>query len=156
MWMKKGQQAQVKTPGTNEKRYISGSIHLRTVQVFTTEGRPKQGRDTELFLNHLDELRRRLRCYRKIHVICDNAKSHTSEAVAIYLWEHRERIELHLLPKPSPDCNPIERVWWHLHDEVTRNHGCRSMRELLDLSFAWLKRRNPFKVEGLSVYNLAA
>ena len=116
MWMVKGQQATVETPGDNEKRYLSGSIHWRTGQVFVTEGAPKQGRDTALFLKHLDELRGRLRRYKKIHVICDSAKCHTSEAVAVYLWEHRDRIDLHLLPKYSPDCNPIERVWWNLHD----------------------------------------
>ena len=50
--------------------------------------------------------------------------------------EHRDRIELRLLPAYSPDCSPIERVWWHLHETVTRNHRCKSMRELLDLTFA--------------------
>ena len=156
MWMVKGVQATVETPGNNEKRYISGSIHWRTGQVFLTEARPKQGRDTALFLAHLDDLRRRLRCYRAIHVICDRAACHTSEEVAAYLWEHRDRIKLHLLPAYSPDCNPIERVWWHLHESVTRNHRCGSMQELLDLTFAWLGERNPFKVEGLSVYRIAA
>jgi putative transposase len=156
MWMAKGHQATVSTPGNNEKRYLSGSIHWRTGQVFITEGRPKQGRDTALFLTHLDDLRSRLRRYTKIHVICDNAKCHTSEAVAVYLYEHRDRIDLHFLPAYSPDCNPIERVWWHLHDQVTRNHRCQSMQELLDLTFAWLNGRNPFKVEGSSVYQSAA
>ena len=155
MWMVKGNQAKVETPGTNEKRYLSGSIHWRTGQVFLTQGRPKQGRDTALFLAHLDELRSRLRRYRKIHVICDSAKCHTSDEVAIYLWEHRARIELHLLPKSSPDCNPIERVWWNLHDRITRNHRCETMEELLDLTFAWLRSRNPFKVED-KVYRTAA
>ena len=61
------------------------------------------------------------------------------------------RIDLHLLPAYSPDCNPIERVRWHLHESVTRNHRCKSMQELLDLTFAWLAGRNPFQVEG-SVY----
>ena len=116
MWMVKGRAGQVETPGNNEKRYLSGSIHWRTGQVFVTEGKPKQGRDTALFLAHLDDLRSRLRRYRKIHVICDSAKCHTSDEVAVYLWEHRDRIELHLLPKYSPDCNPIERVWWNLHE----------------------------------------
>jgi putative transposase len=156
MWMARGDQATVPTPGNNEKRYLSGSIHWRTGQVFLTEGRPRQGRDTALFLAHLDDLRSRLRRYRKVHVICDNARCHTSEAVAVYLWEHRDRIDLHLLPAYSPDCNPIERVWWHLHDQVTRNHRCQSMQELLDLTFAWLGSRNPFKVEGRSVYQAAA
>jgi putative transposase len=82
MWMARGQQAKVETPGNNEKRDISGSIHWRTGQVFLTEGKPKQGRNTVLFLAHLDDLRRRLRCYKKIHVICDRAKCHTSDEVA--------------------------------------------------------------------------
>ena len=153
MGMFKGRQEEVETPGNNEKRYLSGSIPWRTGQVFLTEGKPKQGRDTALFLAHLDELRSRLRRYRKIHVICDQAKCPTSEAVAIYLWEQRERIELHLLPAYSPDCNPTERVWWHLHEEITRNHRCQTMKELLDLTFAWLRSKNPFQVEG-SVYEV--
>ena len=155
MWMVKGQQAEVETPGNNEKRYLSGSIPWQTGQVFLTTGQPKQGRNTALFLAHLDELRSRLRRYKKIHVICDSAKCHTSDEVAVYLWEHRERIELHLLPKYSPDCNPIERVWWNLHDRITRNHRCETMEELLDLTFAWLGSRNPFKVED-QVYRSAA
>ncbi|WP_422930049.1 hypothetical protein [Singulisphaera sp. PoT] len=41
MWMVKGRQAKVETPGNNEKRYLSGSIHWRTGQVFLMEGAPK-------------------------------------------------------------------------------------------------------------------
>ena len=156
MWMVRGEQAEVETPGNNEKRYLSGSIHWRTGQVFLTEGQPNQGRDTALFLAHLDDLQSRLRRYRKIHVICDNAACHTSQAVAIYLWEHRQRIDVHFLPAYSPECNPIERVWWNLHDQITRNHQCKSMDELLELTFAWLGGRNPFKVEGRSIYRVAA
>jgi hypothetical protein len=63
-----------------------------------TEAAPKQGRNGALFLKHLDELRRRLRRYRKIHVICDNASGHTSLEVIQYLWEREGRIEVHLLP----------------------------------------------------------
>jgi putative transposase len=151
MWMVKGERATVEAPGNNEERYLCGSIHRRTGQAFLTQGKPKQGRDTALFLAHLDDLRSRLRRYRVIHVICDSAKCHTSDEVAVYLWEHRERIKLHPLPKYSPDCNPIERVWWHLHEAVTRNHRCQSMQELLDLTFAWLGSRSPFQIEG-SVY----
>jgi putative transposase len=151
MWMVKGRQATVETPGNNEKRYLSGSIHWRTGQVFVTEAAPKQGRDGALFIAHLDELRRRLRRYKKIHVICDNASCHTSLEVIEYLWEHEGRIEVHLLPAYSPDFNPIERVWWHLHENITRNHRCKGLGELLDQVFAWLGARNPFEIEG-SVY----
>ena len=147
MWMVRGQQAKVPTPGTNQKRYLAGSMHWRTGQVFLPEGKPKQGRHSALFLAHLDDLRRRLRRYRKIHVICDNAKFHGSEDVMAYLWDHRDRIEVHFLPKYSPDCNPIERVWWLLREHITRNHRCANLEELLELIFAWLEAENPFHVE---------
>jgi putative transposase len=151
MWMPKGKQAEVVTPGTNKKRHLSGSIHWRTGQVFVTEGAPKQGRDGALFIKHLDELRRRLRRYKKVHVICDNASCHTSLEVIEYLWKWEGRIEVHLLPAYSPDLNPIERVWWHLHEDITRNHRCKDLGELLEKVFAWLGQENPFEVEG-SVY----
>jgi len=151
MWMLKGQQAKVETPGTNRKRHLSGSIHWRTGMLFVTAAAPKQGRDGALFLQHLDHLRQRLRRYRKIHVICDNASCHTSLEVIEYLWRWEGRIEVHLLPSYAPDLNPIERVWWHLHENITRNHRCKDLRELLDQAFAWLGKENPFEIEG-SVY----
>ena len=78
------------------------------------------------------------RRYKKVHVICDNAGFHTGHAVIEYLWEHEGRIEVHLRPNYSPDYNPIERVWWHLHEEITRNHRCKDLAELLGKVFAWL------------------
>ena len=45
MWTLQGQQAEVETPGTNEKRYLSRSIHWRTGREFLTEAAPKEGRE---------------------------------------------------------------------------------------------------------------
>jgi transposase len=151
MWMRQGRQATVPPPGTNKKSHLSGSIHWRTGQVWVTEAAPGQGRNGALFIKHLEDLRRRLRRYRKIHVICDKAGFHTSHAVIEYLWEHEGRIAVHLLPSYSPDYNPIERVWWHLREEITRNHRCKDPKELLDKVFAWLGEGNPLEIEG-SVY----
>ena len=60
-------------------------------------------------------------------------------------------MEVHYLPKYSPDTNPIERVWWRLHEAVTRNHRCQTMEELLDLTFDWFETRTHFRVQS-SVY----
>jgi hypothetical protein len=127
MWTLKGRQATVQTPGTNKKSHLSGSIHWRTGQVWVTEVAPKQGRDGALFIKHLEDPRRRLRRYKKIHVICDNAGFHTSHQVIQHLWGHEGRIEAHLLPSYSPDYNPIERVWRHLlilDSTAVRAHPC--------------------------------
>jgi putative transposase len=153
MWMRRGQQAKVVTPGTNEKRYLAGSLNWHTGALILTPGLPKEGRTTALFLRHLDDLRRHLLRYRKIHVICDNARSHKSQAVQKYLKQWGHRIVLHYLPTSAPETNPIERIWWHLHEEITRCHRCQSMEDLLDLVFAWLQKRERFIVED-EVYAL--
>jgi transposase len=149
-WMPRGGQAVVETPGTNEKRYLAGSIHWRTGRVLLTEGRPKEGRSAALFCRHLDELRRALRRYRVVHVVCDNARTHQpdrSRLVKQYMARWGGRVVLHYLPAYAPECNPIERVWWRLHEAVTRNHRCAGMDELLDLTFEWFSTRTHFRVK---------
>jgi putative transposase len=154
LWMKRGEQAAVETPGNNEKRYLAGSIHWRTGRVVLTEGRPREGRSAALFLRRLDDLRRAFRHYKVIHVLCDNAGTHTadgSKLVRAYLKEWGHRVKVHYLPKYAPDTNPIERVWWRLHEAVTRNHRCQTMEELMDLTFDWFETRTHFRVQS-SVY----
>jgi putative transposase len=154
-WMLRGQQAPVETPGNNEKRYLAGSIHWRTGRVILTEGLPKEGRSAALFLRHLDDLRRAFRHYKVIHVICDNAGIHKpdkSKAVKEYLAEWAGRVVVHYLPTYAPDTNPVERVWWRLHEAVTRNHRCHTMDELLDLTFDWFATRTHFRV-GTGLYS---
>lgn len=148
MWMRRGQQAEVVTPGNNVKRYLAGSMNWRNGELIVSEG-PK--RDAALFVRHLDDLRRRLRRYHKIHVICDNARFHTAEGsklVRAYLAGHADRIVVHYLPMYSPKDNPIERVWWHYHEQITRNHQCQSIEEMLKLTMAWLDEHGPFQIEG--------
>lgn len=155
MWMKRGHQSSIETPGTNEKRYLAGSIHWRTGRVILTGGRPREGRSAALCLRHLDDLRRAFRHYKVIHVICDNARTHKpdkSKAVKKYLAEWAGRVVLHYLPTYAPDTNPVERVWWRLHEAVTRNHRCHTMDELLDLTFDWFATRIYFRVQS-GVYN---
>jgi len=149
MWMRRGQQAAVVTPGDNEKNYLAGSLHWRTGTLIATPGPKRNG---QLVAEHLEELCRRLRRYRTIHVLCDNAKIHDCAAVQKVLRAHPGRIVLHFLPKYAPECNPVERVWWHLREEITRNHQCKTLAELLERVFAWLADRTAFPVED-SVYH---
>jgi len=75
-------------------------------------------------------------------VICDNARFHDCRAVRQYLAKWAGRIELHYLPKYAPETNPIERVWWHLHETITRNHRCSSINELVAEVYAWAETHN--------------
>jgi putative transposase len=152
MWMPKGQQAEVVTPGDNDKCYLAGSLHWRTGTLIQTVGPKRNG---ALFVAHLKELCRRLRRYRKIHIICDNAKYHSCWAVCEFYAQHEDRVAFHFLPKYAPECNPIERVWWRLHEAITRNHQCQDLDELVELVLAWLTDRKVFRVRD-SVYETHA
>jgi transposase len=150
MWMVRGQQAEVVTPGDNEKRYLAGSQNWRTGELIVTEGGKGEGRNSLLFTRHLDDLRYRLRRYRVIHVICDNARFHQPQRcrrVKDYLAQWGHRVQLHFLPTRAPETNPIERVWWRLHEAITRNHRCPTMDELLDLVFEWLDHQTLIEID---------
>ncbi len=156
-WMVRGKQAEVVTPGNNEKRHLAGSLHWRTGRLLLSP--PGRRRDAALFVAHLDDLRRQLRGYRVIHVVCDNARFHDCRAVREFLARHPGRIVLHYLPKYAPETNPIERVWWHLHETITRNHRCRTIDELLAEVYDWANAHKHFYPQTLSfraIYKLAA
>jgi len=156
-WMLRGQQAEVVTPGNNEKRHLAGSLHWRTGRLLLSA--PARRRNAALFIAHLDDLRRHLRGYRVIHVACDNASFHDCRAVRDFLARHRGRIVLHYLPKYAPETNPIERIWWHLHETITRNHRCRTIEELLREVYAWADAQHQFFFQTASfrdTYKLAA
>ena len=147
------QQAEVVTPGDNDKQYLAGSLHWRTGVLITTTG---DKRDGKLFVRHLHDLRQRLCRYKKVHVICDNAKfHHDCWAVWEFCYQYGDRVVLHFLPKYAPELNPIERVWWVLHDRITRNHQCKDLQELVDLALAWLAGHKRFDIDD-AVYQLNA
>lgn len=154
-WMPCGQQATVSTPGNNEKRHVAGSVHWRTGGLFVSP--PERRRNGQLFIAHLDDLRRKLRAFRRIHVICDNAAFHRSRAVWSYLSGCSDRIQLHFLPKYAPETNPIERVWWNFHETITRNHRCRDLEELLKQAADWFRStKHHFYAEMRNAYPMAA
>ncbi len=153
-WMPRGLQAEVVTPGTNQKRHLAGSLVWRTGTLIVSP--PGTRRNTELFLAHLDELRSRFRSMRRIHVICDNAPFHTSYAVRAYLEQWGHRIDLHFLPRYAPETNPIERVWWTLHETLTRNHRCATIDDLLCDVYHWIEARPCFYGPELLHYTNAA
>src|SRR5258707_2220442 len=100
--MPRGRQAEVVTRGTNVKRYMAGSISCRTGELVETLG---TRRDAALSVRHLDDLRRRFRRYKVIHVVCDNARFHTAEGsklVRAYLAQWGHRVKLHYLPAYAP------------------------------------------------------
>ena len=141
-WMLPGTQKTVLTPGQNQKHYLAGALNTRTGQVlWVGNGR----KNSYLFLLLLRRLREAFPRARKLHVVLDNYGIHSSRLVQRALTEEfGGRIMLHFLPPYSPDHNRIERLWRELHANVTRNHRCRTLPELLRRVEAFLRRASPF------------
>lgn len=68
---------------------------------------------------------------RKIRLVCDNGRFHTTKAVQQWLAEHRDEIEIYWLPPYSPSLNLIERLWGHLKRTVLANVLYRDLDDLV-------------------------
>jgi putative transposase len=140
-WMRKGEQKLLPTPGTNKKVWISGALNFSTGRFHWVSGPRK---NDELFLKLLKELKRIYRCHRQLHLAIDNDRSHTSGRVEEYLKASGQRLRLYPLPAWSPQSNPVELIWWALHEAVSRNHGCKDLNELVEFAECYLQERQPF------------
>jgi transposase len=140
-WMKPSMQKEVLTPGCNEKRYLAGAWNPKTGRLIYVEGGRK---NSLLFLELLHRLATKVYPNAKrIHLILDNYGIHSSQQVRLALKSaSAEKLQLHFLPPYCPDHNRIERIWKDLHDNVTRNHRCATMDELMEEVRSYLTVRN--------------
>ncbi len=139
-WMLRSTQKTVLTPGKNQKRYLAGALNARTGRLTWVEADRK---NSPLFILQLWQLVGRDYPHAKrIHLILDNYRIHSSLQTQAALARLEGRVVLHFLPPYCPDHNRIERVWRDLHADVTRNHQCRSMKELMSEVYHWLRKRD--------------
>jgi len=139
-YMLPGEQKTVLTPGKNIKHYVAGAMEERTGRIVWVDGLRKCG---ALFITLLSRLVSVYADRRVVHVILDNYVIHSSRAVQEAIAGYEGRVMLHFLPPYCPDDNRIERcVWRELHANVTRNHRCRSMAELMYEVRQYLIARN--------------
>jgi len=158
-YMLPGTQKKVLTPGVNEKRYLAGALNAFTGRLSWVEGKAK---NSELFMRLIFQLGWDYPEAKRIHLIVDNYGIHKSNFSKMVLAHCDGKVRLHFLPPYCPDENRIERVWLDLHANVTRNHQCATMNELMNEVRAWLRNeRNRLKTKYKKhdpkvVYALAA
>jgi hypothetical protein len=128
-WMPKGEQVEVPTPGTNEKRYLAGALDITTG---TTQHCVWYRKTTGLFLDLLATLDREYPApqFSRLSVVVDNSKIHYAGEVGKWLAAH-PRFVLLYLPTYCPKANPIERAFGDVHDKCTRNHTRKRMWHLV-------------------------
>jgi transposase len=128
-WMRKGTQAEVLTPGKNEKQYLAGGWDVRTGVIHFCCGERKTN---ALFRNLLAMLQSHYPAqrYDRVYLVADNYRIHKAQAVQQWLATH-PRFEVLWLPTYCPRANPIERAFGDTHDKVTRNDKRKRLRDLV-------------------------
>jgi putative transposase len=128
-WRPQSTQAEIMTPGTNEKHYLAGALHLATGKVLYCLGPRKNNALFRALLTLLDTTYPASEVTR-IYVVVDNYCIHKANAVEQWVTSH-PRFELLWLPTYCPRANPIERVFGDVHDKCTRNHKRKRLRDLV-------------------------
>jgi transposase len=149
-WMPKGEQVEVLTPGTNEKRYLAGALDMRTGAILhRVWWRKTHG----LFLDLLQTLDRVYPPQRFTHlyVVVDNYKIHKAQAIERWLAAH-PRFELLFFPTSCPKASPIERACGDVHDTCTRNHKRKRLRSVVKDVEQQLQVHGPWRYELSEIY----
>jgi transposase len=116
MWMKKGQQAHVPTPEQNDKFYSYGALDFESGDWIDTFSDKANSDATIAYLKDL------LAAYpgQPILLIWDQARYHTSKKVRQWI-DQQPRLTVLLLPKYSPELNPVEQIWRVVKQQITAN-----------------------------------
>jgi len=114
-WMPRGEQREIAVPESNDKFALYGALNVLTGETYT-ESYPKGRSDhTKSFLRQVLS-----RIEGKVLLIWDRARWHTSQIVEGLIREH-DRLDVLLLPKRSPEDNPIEDLWRELKNVMAAN-----------------------------------
>ena len=128
MWMRRGQQARIPTPGGNRKRAVFGALDPVAGTWHYAVFARKRAVEFVAFLEQLAA------AYpgRPVLVALDNASIHRAKAVRAWLAAQAQ-VELLYLPAYSGhEQNPVEKVWWRLKERVAANRLHGSMEALVE------------------------
>jgi transposase len=152
-WMPKGEVVEVVTPGVNQKRYLAGALDTLTGKVISCIGERKT---RWLFLELLNAIDASyaVAAYRRVVVVVDNFGIHKAKVIQQWLAAH-PRIELLFVPAYCPKANPIERVFWEVHDKCTRNHRRKQIGQLVGDVEQHLQVNGPWPYKLSAIYYTA-
>lgn len=116
MWMRKGQQTRIPTPKQNSSFYSYGALDMESGTWFDGFFEKANSDTTITYLKAL------LGAFPDKHIllIWDQAKYHTSHKVENWI-DQQNRLTVLLLPKYSPENNPVEHIWRVVKQRVAAN-----------------------------------
>jgi transposase len=132
MWMRRGSQVRIPTPGQNKKQTVIGGMNALTGDF---EYLLPQKKNSDGFLDFVQALvakaqRRRIR----IQLVLDNGPIHKSKKVMDFLnrKDVRRYLKIIWLPPYSPELNLIERLWGHVKRTLVANKLFSSFEKLVE------------------------
>ena len=112
MWQPVGGQQAVGVPEQNDDFALYGALNICTGQTYV------DAFDRELSEHTIDFLKKvKAQTTGTVLLIWDQATWHTSQPVDAFLTD-LDRFETFLLPKRSPEANPMEDLWRELKEQV--------------------------------------
>lgn len=145
MWMPVGKQWSVDVPESNDKFCLYGALDIETGRTII-EAHPKGTSEyTKAFLSQvLDAVEG------QVLLAWDRARWHTSQAVEKLISRH-DRLATVLLPKRSPETNPVEDLWRQLKETVAANleRSLDALKEACRRFFDELAPEEALKMAGL-------
>ena len=122
MWMRRGKQVEVPSPGQNQKVAAFGGVNFATGEhISHIPDVPKGGKNSAQFLIWLAKLLARARRRgKRIILALDNGSIHTAKKTMAMLNDPavRSLVQVVWLPKYAPDLNEQERIW-----KFAKEHG---------------------------------
>ena len=126
-WMRQGTQDEIMTPGTNEKHYLAGALHLATGKVLHCLGPRKNNGLFRDLLTLLDPTYAAPGVTR-IYVVVDNYRIHQAKAVTQWLTNHPRFVGL-WLPTYCPRANPKSVHTRFIHSTLRTRWYCALTRD---------------------------
>jgi hypothetical protein len=137
-WMVRGQQKEVRTPGQNAKRYLAGALDVRSGQLHWVEGERKT---SALFITLLTKLAATYAQAPVIHVILDNIGFTIARSLR-RPWPASAAGLNCTFCRPTVPTTTKSSVSGKTYTNVTRNHTCATIAELMGEVRYYLRKRN--------------
>jgi transposase len=116
-WVRRGVRPAVRKGKGRQRINLAGALCLETGDFRMVEDERITAGTTVKLLARLE----RANPGKRLHVILDNAGTHTAPPVKAWLARPDCRTRLHFLPTYAPNLNAVERLWQVMHRHVTHN-----------------------------------
>lgn len=140
-WVRRGVQPAVRKGKGRQRVNLAGALCLETGDFRMVEDERITGETTVKLLARIE----RANPGKRIHVILDNAATHTAAPVKARLARPGCRTSLMLLPSYAPNLNAIERLWQVMHRHVTHNKYHTNFNSFADAVIGFFKNTVPDK-----------